>query len=266
MRKKRKTKKILIAFLASLIIFLGFSFSVRFGLAADQTGGGFFSPFMACLTKISDGMAGLFASLFNSTDIKAENEKLIFQNNALKAVLNEYAEMKKENDALKEALNLKEQQNFNFILANVISRSPLNFSQIFEIDQGLESGIEIGQMVVWAGQALVGEVMEVDENSASVRSINDSEFRAAVFIGENRVEAVWKGNGLSSSELDLVPAQTEVKVGDRIITSGLDQKFPRGFYLGEVKEVKKVDGKVFQEVIVTPSFNWDELEEVLIVQ
>lgn len=266
MRKKKRTKKFLVVFLSCLIIFSGFCFSVRFGLASNQTGGGFLSPFVTYLTRVSDGVAGLFAALFNSSNIKEENEKLIFQNNALKSVLNNYSELKEENDVLKEALELKARSGYDFILANVISRSPLNFSQTFEIDQGLGAGISAGQMAVWAGQTLIGEVISVGDKSSDIRSVNDGEFKAAVFVGEKRVEAVWRGNGLSSPELDLVSFDAEINEGDRIITSGLDQKFPRGFYLGEVKSVKKIDGKVFQEVVASPSFNWGDLQEVLIVQ
>ena len=148
----------------------------------------------------------------------------------------------------------------------MVSRSPLNFSQNLGVDQGSKDGIKIGQPAIWAGQTLVGEIIEVNDNSSTIRTINDSEFRAAVFIGEKRVEAVLKGNGLSVPTLDLVPAKEEINVGDRIITSGLDKKFPRGLYLGEVSDIKKVEGQVFQEVKVNLPFQWNELEEVLIIE
>ena len=95
---------------------------------------------------------------------------------------------------------------------------------------------------------------------------NDSEFRTSVFVGEKRIEAIFKGQGLESAILDLVPAKAEIVVGDRIITSGLDKKMNRGLYIGEVKETKKVEGKVFQDVTVELAFDWSELEQVLIVK
>jgi len=267
MRKNQQVKRAALFLMIAICGFLFFSIGSRKSSAANQ---GFvsqiFSPVRAYFLKAADSIADIFSGLLNSKNLKEENEKLIFQNRTLKSILNNYLEMKAENTALKEALKIKEQKNFEFILANVISRSPLNFSQSFTINQGADAGIKTGQPAIWAGQVLVGEVRDVSKNTSEIRATSDSEFRAAVFVGEDRTEAVLKGYGLEPAQLDLVPSQARVIVGDRIITSGLDKKFPRGLYLGEVKDVKVLEGKVFQKILVEPPLRWDELEEVLIIK
>ena len=217
------------------------------------------------LIKFSDKISDFFVGLFQYKLLKEENEQLIFQNRTFKSILSSYIQLQKENESLKEALKLQRKQNFRFAIGEVVARSPLNFSQSFVINQGEEAGLKVGQAVVWGQNVLVGEVSEVKETTSRIRSLNDSEFRAAVFIGEKRIEGLVKGGGLEPIKIEMVPSQMEINIGDRVITSGLDNKFPRGLYLGDVKNVKKIEGKIFQEIELEPALNWQELKEVLII-
>lgn len=267
MRKNKKAKKISLLFAVVICGLILFAVTGEKSSAANQGWvGQILNPVHGYLLKVTDTLADVFSGLLNSENLKKENEKLLIQNQTLKSILNGYVEIKAENEALREALKIKSRQNLDFILADVISRSPLNFSQSFTINQGTSGEIKVGQAVIWAGQVLVGEVRDVAFDSSEIRAASDGEFRAAVFVGESRTEAVFKGNGLEPAQLDLVPAKVNISVGDRIITSGLDKKFPRGLYLGEVKRVKNLEGKVFQEVEVELPFHWNELEEVLIIR
>lgn len=265
--KRNPVKKFLFFVVILGVFIFVFSSFINRGIAAEgNILASLFSPFREYILKTTDNVADFFSGLFSYKNIKSENDQLILQNRSLKSLLNNFVELKKENETLREALNLSEKQKLSFILADVISRSPLNFSQSFIINKGSNDGVKVNQAVVWGGQVLVGEVKDVSDDSANIRSINDSEFRTSVFVGEKRIEAIFKGQGLESAILDLVPAKAEIVVGDRIITSGLDKKMNRGLYIGEVKETKKVEGKVFQDVTVELAFDWSELEQVLIVK
>ncbi len=265
--KKNPVKNFLFFTIVLGVFIFVFSSFINRGMAAEgNILASLFSPFREYILKTTDSMADFFSGFFSYKNIKAENDQLVLQNRSLKSLLNNFIELKKENETLREALNLSEKQKLSFILADVISRSPLNFSQSFIVNKGSDDGIKVNQAVVWGGQVLVGEIKDVDVNSANVRSINDSEFRTSVFVGEKRIEAIFKGQGLEPAILDLVPAKAEIVVGDRIITSGLDKKMSRGLYIGEIKNIKKVEGKVFQEVIVELAFDWSGLEQVLIVK
>jgi len=54
-----------------------------------------------------------------------------------------------------------------------------------------------------------------------------------------------------------------VSVGDLVVTSGLDQVFPKGLPLGRV--VKLSDGNTYKNIVVKPAVALDRLEEVLVV-
>ncbi|MCX8015980.1 MAG: rod shape-determining protein MreC [Patescibacteria group bacterium] len=198
-------------------------------------------------------------------DIQEENNFLIFQNRALKSLLIEYQDLKYENELLKDALQLKKSKNLNFVLANIVGRSPLNFSQTFIIDKGEEDGIKVGQIIVWAGKTLVGEVIDVSKSFSTARAITDSDFKAAVFVGEKKSEGLFKGNGFLEPRIDLIPVKEEINAGDVVYTSGLDNKFIKNLYIGEVEEAVKPAGKVFQEIKVKPAVDWTKLYQVLVI-
>lgn len=264
MEKKVKFKKFFLFLL--LIIFLGLGGNF---IVIRKTRSAFLDQFRNFpnfnLIKISDEISNIFFGFLYYKNLKEENEQLLFQNKSLKSILSSYLEIKEENESLKEALKLKKEKNYQFVLGEVIARSPLNFSQSFLINQGETNGLKNGQPVIWGARVLVGEISEVKERISRVRSLNDSEFRAAVFIGEKRVEGLVRGNGLEPIKIDLVPNQFEINIGDRVITSGLDAKFPRGLYLGDVKNVKKIEGRTFQEIELEPALNWKEIKEVLVI-
>ena len=56
-----------------------------------------------------------------------------------------------------------------------------------------------------------------------------------------------------------------MRVGDKIVASGLDGVFPKGLPVGDVKEVVRRNSGVFQEVRVVPYIDFEKLEEVLVI-
>lgn len=227
----------------------------------NDSQGGFRGVVLQVVGSIDNWLRGLIYY----KEIQEENNTLVFQNRALRSLLIDYSNLKAENDLLRKALNIHKSEGVNFILANVIGRSPLNFSQTFVIDVGEEDGVRLGQAVVWGGKTLVGEIIDVRKNASTVRAITDSEFKAAVFIGEHRIEALLRGNGFLPPLLDLVPREEEVSLNEQVYTSGLDNKFIRGLYIGDVSEVNKPEGKVFQQIKMTPALDWTTLYQVLVI-
>jgi len=225
-----------------------------------------FSNFRSGLLNIIRMIDYWVGGFLNYKQIQEENNVLIFQNRALKSLLIEYRDLKDENELLREALQLKKTKDINFILANIIGRSPLNFSQTFVIDKGEEDGIKVGQAVIWGGKTLVGEVIEVSKNFSTVKALTDTEFKVAVFVGDNKIEGLFKGNGFLDSYVDLIPLKEQVQEKDQVYTSGLDKKFIRGLYIGEVKSIEKPQDKIFLDIKIEPALDWTKIYQVLVIK
>lgn len=225
----------------------------------------FFGGARLFLLKIIKGIDYWFNGFLRYKELQEENNLLVFQNRSLKSLLIEYQDTKAENELLRDALQLTKNKGIKFVLANVVGRSPLNFSHTFVIDKGAVDGIEVGQAVIWNGKTLVGEVINTSKNFSTVRVLTDPEFKAAIFVGAQKSEGLFKGNGFLTPYIDLIPLKEEVEVGDIVYTSGLDQKFMRGLYLGEVSMCSAPEGKIFQDIKIKPAVDWTKLYQVLII-
>jgi rod shape-determining protein MreC len=82
---------------------------------------------------------------------------------------------------------------------------------------------------------------------------------------DSRVRGVVEGVGADHCELRYVSKQTPVRVGDSIVTSGMDGVFPKGLIVGAVSKVAVETGTLLQNIEVKVSVDLDRLEEVLIV-
>ena len=65
--------------------------------------------------------------------------------------------------------------------------------------------------------------------------------------------------------MDFVAATADVKVGDTIVTSGVDGIYPKGFVIGKVEQVDNGNG-IYKVIRVRPSVEFNKLEEVLVVK
>jgi rod shape-determining protein MreC len=64
--------------------------------------------------------------------------------------------------------------------------------------------------------------------------------------------------------MEYVSGIADVKVGDKIVTSGIDGIYPKGFVIGYVASVDKGNG-IYKVIRVRPSVDFNRLEDVLVV-
>jgi rod shape-determining protein MreC len=124
-------------------------------------------------------------------------------------------------------------------------------------------------MPVVCTSGVVGRVIAVGPGAAKVQLIVDRDAGVGVLIERSRTLGVLEGGESVDSptrELPMrfVPALADVVVGDTVVTSGLDQIYPKGLVIGQVSRVGDTSGLV-REVLVTPVTRFHELEEVLLL-
>lgn len=194
----------------------------------------------------------------------SENALLTREVTHLKLELNDYAEVKAENERLRGLLDLKERQTGFVAVARVISRGADQSVKSYVVDKGTSDGIE-KDMVVIVAEGLVGKVLRAWPDLAEIIVINDSSFSVSVRLGESRIEGVLTGNG-RDCQLNYVANEATVGRGDQLITSGLDRLFPPGIPVGTVREAKKTSPELFQSILITPNVDTARLEEVMVIR
>jgi len=80
----------------------------------------------------------------------------------------------------------------------------------------------------------------------------------------SRAQGVVIGTGADRLQMDYVPATADVKVGDRVVTSGIDGIYPKGFVIGQIESIERGSGE-YRAIVVRPAVDFSALEAVLVV-
>lgn len=197
-------------------------------------------------------------------DVKEENERLKKQLDKLLSENNRFTEIENSYKRLLKLSEFKQALNFKTIPAEVIGRD-INgwFSTIF-INKGSQQGIMKGMTVV-GPNGLVGQIIVAAPNSSKVLLLTDSRSSVAALIQRSRSSGIVIGSGTNSYKVKYLNLNADVKVGDRIISSGLGGIFPKGLLIGWVKKIIEKDSSFFLDAEIIPSVDMDKLEEVLVI-
>jgi rod shape-determining protein MreC len=190
--------------------------------------------------------------------LKAENEELKRQNDTLMEWQRVARELQSENASLRDLLNFQPGPKVSFVTASVVADASSSFVRSLIVLGGTKAGVAKGQAAV-TGAGLAGRVLEVGERSARILLITDINARVPVVAERSRDQAVLAGRNSDLPELLYLSRDNDVKIGDRIVTSGQGGVFPAGLPVGEVVSV--VDG----HVQVQPFVDFSRLENIRLI-
>lgn len=163
---------------------------------------------------------------------------------------------------LQALLGFKEQFIDQTVAAQVIGSSGSEQSRVVYLDKGSRDGIK-PEMPVISADGIVGKVILVQSSVSQVLLINDQSSGVGTILEQSRLQGVLKGRASGELVLDKVMSEEDVKPGERVLTSGGDQIFPKGLPVGTIGEVKR--GGEFLHVEVKPAAALNHLEEVLVI-
>jgi rod shape-determining protein MreC len=126
-----------------------------------------------------------------------------------------------------------------------------------------EGTVEIDQPVVCT-TGLVGRVVLRAGTYAKIQLITDRSASVGVMIQRTRRQGVIRGSGKGSLELDYIPAQADVRVGDLVVTAGIDGIYPRGVPVGSIAAVV-VGSELFHRIRVMPLVDFGLLDQVFVL-
>jgi rod shape-determining protein MreC len=181
---------------------------------------------LGALGQLMDRARDFVAVYQNNARLAEENEKLLrWQQAAFR--------LASENARLRELLKLTPEPATTFITARVIANSGGAYVRSLMIHAGSENGVERGQAAM-TGEGLVGRVLEVGRQAARVLLVTDLNSRVPVIVEEPQQRALLTGDNSERPCLRYLNAGAEIKVGDRVVTSGQGGVFPPGLPVGVV--------------------------------
>src|SRR5579863_39998 len=222
------------------------------------------TPFEKGIVWCQSAISNLWRNYFYLRGVRQENRELKQEIERLRIEqvrLNQDAEQARRLQAL---LGFKEQFISKTLPAQVIGSSGSEQSRVIYIDKGTRDGIKPDMAVITA-EGVVGKVLRVaNKTTSQVLLINDQTSGVGAILEKSRLQGVLRGTALGEEVLEKVMSDETVQPGERVVTSGGDQIFPKGLPVGTVTKVSP-GPELFLNIRVRPAVDLSRLEEVLVI-
>ena len=202
---------------------------------------------------------------FYLLDVERERDDYLNQVKSLQAQNSRLVEFEHENKRLRALLGFIDDNNIQHeVPATVIGRNPSNWTRSVTINKGSDDGLHPGLSVV-DGHAIVGQIIAVSQHASTVLLLTDNASAVDALVQTSRAPGIVEGNLDDKLTLRYIRKDYQVNLGDRIISSGLDQVYPKGKLIGVVVRVSEDKIGMFKSVDVEPSVDFARLENVLVL-
>ena len=271
-RESRNGRKIaaLIFVFVSVFCLVFFAARGRFETPAANTGIGLIlSPFQNAVSWIGDKVLFVKTTISDIMNVHEQNKALLAEVEELRAKNLAANEFEAENQRLRAILGYKESATqFDLVAARVIGREAASWSSTIVINRGSTDGIA-NDMAVVTAMGLVGHVTEAGINSSKVQLILDPRSSVGTLIQrpESRVAGIVEGdiNDPTMPRMVNIPKNSDVVVGDVVVTSGFGGIYPKGIVVGKIKDIQNEESGLLKYGVVETTVNFQKLEDVAII-
>jgi rod shape-determining protein MreC len=151
------------------------------------------------------------------------------------------------------------------VAAQVIGTSASDQSHILTIDKGTNDGLRPDLPVI-TPDGIVGKIREVSPTTAQIVQINDQTSGAGVILESTRIRGILHGTVAGRVQIGNLTADSRIKPGEHVLTSGGDQVFPRGLPVGTIESIAPdPDHQPYLAITIRPAADLNRIEEVLVI-
>lgn len=229
------------------------------------------APLEKATAAALDWVEGIYGYIYEYNRILEENNSLLSENASLKEQVRDYADLEEENERLRELLGFAEKHtDMDLEPAKIVSWDTSNYTSAFTISKGENDGLSLGNCVVTEYGALVGQVIELGDEWAAVRTLIDVETDIGVLVGEYSYAGMVTGEfslmQQGRTRLAYLASGAQLFEGDEVLTSGRGGSFPPGLLVGNVDAIMTESGGQVTYGIVAPACDLDRLSQVFIIK
>ncbi len=230
-----------------------------------------FRPAQAALDDVARTASGIVGALGEIDRLRRDNEALRQENERLKAEAARTEAIRRDNEQLTALLQLRSGLEYDTVAARVIARESSEFRRIVALDRGTDAGIEVGDVVIGAGGALVGRVIDVGATEAHVLLINDLDSVVIGQFGSSGATGEVVGQLGGALVMRNIDATERISLGEEVVTAGIElaggvrSPYPKGLLIGQVVDVARDPNAVVQTAYLVPPIDLDRLETVLVI-
>ncbi len=224
------------------------------GIVSQVVFTGFYYPFSNVRHKYESMM-----------DIALENDQLKEALVETSIKISSFEETVRENERFREVLGFAAPPEYRLLPAKVISVTSDIVPILVTINKGSRDSVILNQVVV-NQEGLIGKITAVSYNFSTVQLLTHPANKVAVRVAKNRDMGIVEFNIKDRMILKNLPIQSEIAIGDTIVTSGLGGIYPSGLNVALVSEVIRPEEEPFCGVKVEASVNFYSVEEIFILR
>ena len=269
MPNRQPQRKHFIGFLASLLIFslVLMTVNVRYeksNLFFESIVVWFFSPIQNLLTSTTTYVSDAFDHYFFLVETSKKNDRLLLKVNLLSKKNNELIERNKLLERSDNLIEFLDKDERPFVIAKVIGYDATQWSKVIFINRGTNHKVQKNSSVM-NNAGVIGHVIHSSPNSSKVLLITDGRSAVDSLFQETRESGITVGTGENICKMKFVPISAKINLGDKVISSGLGGVFPKGLVVGRVVDIVKQSQELFQDIMVEPSADLSNIEEVIVL-
>ena len=224
-----------------------------------------FSPPEKVIHGSGHGARSLWSNYLDLRHVRDQNQQLREQVSRLQLEQASLLEDARQGQRLQALLGFKEKYIATTVPAQVIGTSGTDQSRVLYIDKGSSDGLR-PDMAVITPDGIVGKLKDVFGHTSQVLLISDQTSGAGVLLEQTRLRGVLRGNAIGQPQIINLLPDERIKPGEKVITSGGDQIFPRGLPVGVVEQVvPDSSNPPYVDILIKPAANLSHLEELLVI-
>ena len=236
----------------------------------SNTAGVINSPVQSAVSTVVEWFESLYGYIYEYDKLAAENESLKAQLAEAQEEARLNAEAQEENEKLRDLLELKQKHSdFTFESVRIVNWNSSNWSSSFTISKGENYDLRVGMPVVTEAGELVGQISEIGDTWANVKTIIDVETNVGVLVGEAGNAAMAIGDFALMQEgkckIYHLTEGTSLLIDDVVLTSGRGGAFPQGLVVGYIDTVLTEAGGQMPYGVLRPSCDLDTISQIFVI-
>jgi rod shape-determining protein MreC len=261
---RRRTGWLFMAIVVGHIVLISTQVNTRRGVPMlEEATFGVFAEVQRATTSMLEGIHDSWQNYFALQQVRSENEGLRQEVAQLRVQIQQERALAQQSRTLEGLLQLRAALPLQTTAATVIAGGASPEFRTMTIDKGTNDALRADMAVISPG-GVVGRVIMPSPRASKIQLLIDRNAAAGVLVERSRAQGVVVGTGADRLRLEYVSGTADVKVGDRVVTSGIDGIYPKGFVVGQIESIQRSAGE-YSGILVRPAADFSALESVLIV-
>jgi rod shape-determining protein MreC len=216
------------------------------------------------VAALPDHLLSAAENLDTRETLERDNRELREKQLLLEVRLQKMDALEAENRRIRELLASAARIEDEVLIAEIVAISQDPYRSQITLNKGTRDAVYRGQAVVDASGVL-GQIVDTGHQRSRALLITDPNHGIPVEVNRTGMQTIAIGAGELGLRLPFLPSNADIQVGDLLVSSALGGRFPAGYPVGKVYELKHVAGEHFMEAYASPAARLNQGRQALLV-